>query len=161
MVLLLGLIIILVRGFTPGTSALAGSWCKLYYDGEGAAVHMALTEFGASKGFTMINRKANLAAVSLLVIVLSNMVTLGEGSIYKMMADAMGWNDGWESKGITFGIKSKGMTAIIPIPLPIPIFTKEKKGGGSKGDSGGGDKGSGGGDKGGDKGGEGGGWETP
>ncbi|GFQ81570.1 uncharacterized protein TNCT_160021 [Trichonephila clavata] len=109
----------------------------------------------------MINRKANLAAVSLLVIVLSNMVTLGEGSIYKMMADAMGWNDGWESKGITFGIKSKGMTAIIPIPLPIPIFTKEKKGGGSKGDSGGGDKGSGGGDKGGDKGGDGGGWETP
>ncbi|GFX42855.1 uncharacterized protein TNCV_5072191 [Trichonephila clavipes] len=103
----------------------------------------------------MINRKANLAAVSLLVIILSTMVTLGEGSIYKMMAEAMGWNDGWESKGITFGIKSKGMTAIIPIPLPIPIFTKEKKGGGSKGDSGGGDKG------GGDKGGEGGGWETP
>ncbi|GBM12457.1 hypothetical protein AVEN_55293-1 [Araneus ventricosus] len=99
-------------------------------------------------------RNCNLARTSLLVFFLASLSTTGECSIYKMMAEAMGWNDGWESKGITFGLKSKGMTAIIPIPLPIPIFTKEKKGGG-KGDSGGGDKGggNGGGDaKGGDAG---------
>ncbi|KAF8766981.1 hypothetical protein HNY73_019995 [Argiope bruennichi] len=90
------------------------------------------------------NGRNSLAKTSLLVFFLASLSTTGDCSIYKMMAEAMGWNDGWESKGITFGIKSKGMTAIIPIPLPIPIFTKEKKGGGgSKGDSGGGDKGGG------------------
>ncbi|GIY59893.1 hypothetical protein CDAR_95691 [Caerostris darwini] len=103
--------------------------------------------------------KHSVSMTSLFIVILATLVTTGKSSIYKMMSEMMGWNDGWESKGITFGIKSKGMTAIIPIPLPIPIFTKEKKGGG-KGDSGGGDKGGGGG--GGDKGGDGGGgWEPP
>lgn len=66
--------------------------------------------------------------------------------IYKSMAEAMihhmmkSWSSGggYESKGVTFGLKSKGMTAIIPVPFPIPVFTKDKGGGGDGG--GGGEK---------------------
>lgn len=72
----------------------------------------------------------------LLAVVL--MPPKAESGIYKMMAEAMmgsmmgGW-DGGGSKGITFGLKSNGMTAIIPIPMPVPIFTKDKGGGGGGG----------------------------
>ncbi|GFY52977.1 hypothetical protein TNIN_175651, partial [Trichonephila inaurata madagascariensis] len=45
-----------------------------------------------------------------------------------------GWHDGGGGgKGVTFGLKSNGMTAIIPIPLPVPVFTKDKGGGGGGG----------------------------
>ncbi|XP_071034246.1 uncharacterized protein [Parasteatoda tepidariorum] len=88
-------------------------------------------------------RKSNIPSVVLsTLLLLGFLVVSTEAGLYKMMSEL--WDDPWESKGITFGIKSKGMTAIIPIPLPIPIFSKDKKK-----------------DSGGDKGGDTGGWEAP
>ncbi|KAG8195778.1 hypothetical protein JTE90_004784 [Oedothorax gibbosus] len=90
-----------------------------------------------------------------LLLLLTTLLPPAESGFFHKMAESMGWghdhhHDGWESKGVTFGLKSKGMTAIIPFPLPIPIFKKNKDSGGSGGDKGGGDKGGGGG-----------GWEQP
>ncbi|GFX42860.1 hypothetical protein TNCV_5072241 [Trichonephila clavipes] len=75
-----------------------------------------------------------------LILALVLIPPLTEGGIYKMMAEAMmghmmgGWHDGGGGgKGVTFGLKSNGMTAIIPIPLPVPVFTKDKGGGGGGG----------------------------
>lgn len=83
------------------------------------------------------------------VILVLSLLSVGVECGWKSwMSGGGGWNEGWESKGVTFGIKSKGMTAIIPFPLPIPIFSKDKGG-----DSGGGSM------KGGDTKGASGGWE--
>ncbi|XP_035204503.1 uncharacterized protein LOC118179437 [Stegodyphus dumicola] len=100
-------------------------------------------------------RRNSQSVSTSIILILSVLVMAGQANIYKKMAQMMGWDDGggWESKGITFGIKSKGMTAIIPFPLPIPIFKKkEQSGNDGDGDSGG---------KGAMKGGGGGGWEMP
>lgn len=87
-------------------------------------------------------QKHNTSSVVLsTLLLLGFLVVITEGGLYKMMSEL--WDDPWESKGISFGIKSKGMTAIIPFPLPIPIFSKDKK------KDSGGDKGAGGG------------WEAP
>lgn len=64
--------------------------------------------------------------------------SMAEAMIHHMMSSWSGGGGGWESKGVTFGLKSKGMTAIIPVPFPIPVFTKDKGGGGDSGGGGGG-----------------------
>lgn len=80
-----------------------------------------------------MSRRSSLENCS--VILLLSLLSVGVECGWKswMSGGGGGWNEGWESKGVTFGIKSKGMTAIIPFPLPIPIFSKDKGG-----DSGGG-----------------------
>ncbi|GIY59891.1 hypothetical protein CDAR_95681 [Caerostris darwini] len=81
--------------------------------------------------------KAFLAIVFAVAVLMPPCTECG---LYKMMAEAMmghmmgGWDGGGGGgKGITFGLKSQGMTAIIPIPLPVPVFTKDKGGGGGGG----------------------------
>ncbi|KAF8766982.1 hypothetical protein HNY73_019996 [Argiope bruennichi] len=78
----------------------------------------------------------SLASKTLLTIFLALvlMPPKAESGIYKMMAEAMmgsmmgGWGgDGGGGKGITFGLKSNGMTAIIPIPYLCPSSPRTKE----------------------------------
>lgn len=87
-----------------------------------------------------ISRRMELQKSSTSVLVVLFFITVPVYSgIYEKMAKAMlhhmmhGLSDGWDSKGVTFGLKSKGMTAVIPIPFPIPLFSRDKGGGGGGG----------------------------
>ena len=86
-----------------------------------------------------MSRRSSLDNCALSIILLLSLLSVRVECGWKQWMMGGGWDEGWQSKGVTFGIKSKGMTAIIPFPLPIPIFSKDKKGGDDGGSMKGGD----------------------